>query len=316
MVPSTSTAATLSRILKTGYNDLTELREMAFAIGAEHYLFQQDTPDDFIQGWIEFLQNRQWLGCLIDRLKQDSHRDIGLPTNLAFPDCPALIKVQVVLANDFCLENWPERKRKLMAALDLQAAKPVFMAAVWNPVRLLLVVPQKQLHILQILYKRHEYGDEFLSVMPFRLLSPLAQIAWQHIAWHKPFRLDNDVLTPTITWQEALLTAVQNPPTPPPHISPPLAGQPVEPTPSPPPHTPPPTEQSAESYPPPIIQPSQPTPLPSPPPLPPQAAEDDQEASPVENIALPIINLGGGSTAQSASSPDIVEEEEESSSDR
>ena len=298
MTSSTFAAATLSQILQKGYNDLAELRRMAFTVGAEHYLFQQETPDGFIREWISFLQTRQWLGCLVDYLKQDSPQNIGLTDELASLPCPTLVKVQIILTNDICLENWSEKRQKLAAVLGLPATQPTFVAAVWNPVRLLLVVPQEQLSIFQIICKRGEYGSELLSVAPYKLLSEPAQNTWRIVAWQHPFRLSNNVLTPTITWQEALLTAVQNPPTP-------SSIPPNEPTPAPPPTPPPTTAQSDEPFPPPPVIPPTSAPIHQPP----RVGKDAPKPSSVKDTPLPIINLDKEEATQSPSPSDVEKKE-------
>lgn len=305
MTPTTSEGTILYHALKMRYKDPAELKQLMFQIGVASELFQYSELEYIRLSLIVFLEKYGWLGCLVNNLKKNSPSTRKFPPKISSLSCPPNIKVQVVLSVSHSLNQFTEQKEKLSVIFGVQAEKLVVMAAANNPLRLLLTLPRKHVDILSVLQNCLEYEDYLLSVTPFRLLSPLAQMAWQRIAWYEPFHLDNDVLTPAITWQEALLTAVQNPPTPPPHVSPPLAEQPPEPAPSPPPSTPPPAAQPAKPFPPPpIIPPVQAASPPSPP-----QTEDVQETPPVEDIAPPVINLGGKSSDQPSSPPDAVEEE-------
>ena len=299
MTPTTSEGTILYHVLKARYKDPAELKQLMFQIGAASELFQYSEIEIIHLSLIVFLEKHGWLGCLVNKLNEDFPSALELPSKISSLSCPPRIKVQAILPVSSSLNKFAEQKGKLSAIFNIQVEKLIIMAAANNPLRLLLTLPRKHVDIPSVLQNCFEYEDYLLSVTPFRLLSPLAQMAWQHIAWYEPFRLNNDVLTPTTTWQEALLTAVQKLPTPPPH-------------------TPSSAEKSSESYPPPIIQPSQPTP-PSSTEQPPESVSPSSasaEPSPTgqamsgtsskRSIAQPIINL----PEQPSSSPDTVEEEE------
>ena len=214
MTPVTSEGTILYHALKAQYREPAKLRRLLFQIGAaaELFAYVEETEQAHLR-LIAFLEEQGWLGCLVHELQEAFPAAGGMPRKIRSLACPPRVKLQLLLPVSCSLNGFTTQKRVLATILDVREEQVVIVAAAGNPLRLLLTLPRQYPEIPNLLQNCLAHKDYLLSAVPFQLLSPLAQMAWQYTAWHKPFRLDEDVLTPTITWQEALLTAVtQTPP--------------------------------------------------------------------------------------------------------
>lgn len=197
--------------------NLTELKNLAFALNVNYEQFRHDTMSDFCRELLLFCERHGLMGCLlreVSKLRQDD--DNWLAMLLAkVPPCQNLTKVQMIVA-----ETMLERARDLLDDLARQLGVPaeaiLIIGAAWGSTRLLLSIPITAVnftHFKQITTLANG-RYHILSLEAFTFLPANVQATW---AWlvvnHPPLEL-NGLFYTTVSWQDAqALVSKQKPST-------------------------------------------------------------------------------------------------------
>jgi hypothetical protein len=196
--------AKLRQFLVERFN-LDELKNLAFDLGVDFELFAHQTKQEFSRGLIAYFEHRDNLSCLVTELLRQRHDD-DLARLLAKLPAPGASKKIQIIASEDVLQDVSSLLDELARKLKISRNEVALVGAAWGSVRLLISVPEDAIDP-QVLSELRGLGEgeyEVAAVVTFDGLDGTSQEAWRLVARDWPPVLQDTILRPVISWQEAL----------------------------------------------------------------------------------------------------------------
>lgn len=205
--------AELHRILEGQFN-LTELKNIAFYIGVDYEIFNQQSISDFARELILYCQRRGRLSCLVEELLKQRQNLVKKLADwlIKLSPCQDTAKVQVIIAEP--VTDLPVLLTELAGVLRIAPEEIVLITAVRGSSRLLLQIPVTAVdftHFSRIFtLLNNQY--HVLSIQEFLFLDQKVQQVWRIAATQHPPLVKEKILYPTISWQAAQQLVDTKPP--------------------------------------------------------------------------------------------------------
>lgn len=196
----------LMEFLLTHFN-LTELKNLAFAIGVEYEIFPHNTLGDFARELIKYLERIQSLYLLLQEIRRlrPDHNNFVARLLGKVPQKDPIQKVQIILPKD-SLKDANDGLIEIAKLLGVNVNEIVLIGATLGTIRLLIGFPSKRLSMQRIIQNqaRIRKNISVVSFIAFESLDLLSQQAWQYAALHSPPRFGEGDILPTISWKDAV----------------------------------------------------------------------------------------------------------------
>jgi len=184
---------------------LDELKNLAFDLGVDFELFAHQTKQEFSRGLIAYFERRDNLSCLVTGLLRQRHDDDLARLLAKLPARAASKKIQIIASEDV-LQDVSSLLDELAKKLGISRHEVALVGAAWGSARLLISVPEDAID-RQVLAELRGLGEgEYgvVAVDTFDGLDTTSQEAWRLVARDWPPILQENVLRPVVSWQEAL----------------------------------------------------------------------------------------------------------------
>lgn len=191
--------------------NISELKDLAFDLGTDHQQFPHETIPDFSRELIGYFKRRDQLSCLVTEILKCRLDDKGFLTQLLakLPPCSPPkdknTKVQIHVHESLLPDVSPVLKRELATKLNLAVEEIAIVGMAFGSMRLLVSLPGERTGI-QASYRIDidETRHLDISIDLFDSLDQTSQKTWRLIACNHPPIFRDNMLRPTVHWQEAL----------------------------------------------------------------------------------------------------------------